>query len=111
MKLLTKEIEKRIPKLDSTEITAIHEKRIAVKYFTPDSHWTWYAFEGERDDTGDVIFFGVVDGFEIEMGYFSLRELAAVRGPRGLPVERDLYFGTPKVSEVSELSSWAKQFN
>ena len=31
-----------------------------------------------------------VDGFEKELGYFSLRELESARGPLGLPIERDL---------------------
>jgi hypothetical protein len=59
-----------------------------VKFFTPDANWTWYASEFDGQD----IFFGLVDGFEQELGYFSLRELQGIRGKLGLPVERDLYF-------------------
>ena len=36
-------------------------------------------------------FFGLVDGLEAELGYFWLSELTGVRGPLGLPIERDLY--------------------
>jgi Protein of unknown function (DUF2958) len=36
--------------------------------------------------------FGLVDGHERELGYFSLDELEDVRGSMGLRVERDLYF-------------------
>jgi len=65
------------------------EAKIAVvKFFTPDSGWTWYASEFDGTDT----FFGLVDGFEKELGCFSLSELASVRGKLGLPVERDRYF-------------------
>jgi len=65
------------------------EAKIAVvKVFTPDSGWTWYASEFDGTDT----FFGLVDGFEKELGCFSLSELASVRGKLGLPVERDRYF-------------------
>jgi hypothetical protein len=35
-----------------------------VKYFTPDSNWTWYASEFDGEDT----FFGPVAGFEVELG-------------------------------------------
>ena len=75
-----------------------------VKFFTPDAGWTWYASEGSVvDEDGyfdtdkpkvDYAFFGLVPGFEVELGYFSLSELEGVRGPLGLPIERDLYFGT-----------------
>ncbi len=40
------------------------------------------------------MFFGLVDGFERELGYFSLSELESVHGPYGVGIERDLYFGT-----------------
>jgi len=70
-----------------------------VKFFTPDSNWTWYASEFDGED----IFFGLVSGFEVEMGYFSLKELKEAKGPLGLPIERDLYFD-PK--SLRELMDW-----
>ena len=88
MKLLTKEILKAFPKLGTTSEQAPEETKIIAKFFTPDSNWTWYATEFDGDDT----FFGLVDGFCKEYGYFSLRELQSVRGALGLPVERDMYF-------------------
>jgi len=90
MKLMTKEIEKKLPKRYSQE----HEEnpKIIVKYFHPLSDWTWYVIEGERDPDGDFLFFGLVDGFEKELGYFTLRQLEEVK-VRGLGIERDLYFG------------------
>jgi len=36
--------------------------------------------------------FGLVSGFEVELGYFSLSELEGVRGPMRLPIEQDLYY-------------------
>lgn len=57
-----------------------------VKYFTPDSSWTWYATEFDGEDT----FFGLVKGFEKEFGYFSLSELESAKGPMRLSIERDL---------------------
>jgi len=67
-----------------------------VKFFTPDSSWTWYATEFDGED----IFFGLVVGQEVELGYFSLSELLSVRGPLGLPVERDLYFVPKPLNEL-----------
>jgi hypothetical protein len=88
MKLLTEEIRKRLPPLYSTEETPLEEKIAQVKFFTPDSSWTWYAVEFDGED----IFWGWVHGFEEEFGTFSLSELQSVRGKLGLPVERDKFF-------------------
>ena len=67
-----------------------------VKFFTPDSSWTWYVTEFDGED----ICFGLVDGLECELGYFSLREIEEVRGPLGLAVERDLYFEPKALGEI-----------
>lgn len=87
--LLTTEIRQTLPSLKSTEALGM-DAPIIVKFFTPTSNWTWYATEFDGDD----MFFGLVDGLEKELGYFSLRELESVRGPYGVAIERDLYFGT-----------------
>ena len=51
---------------------------------------------------GEDIFFGLVSGFELELGYFSLSELESVRGPLGLPIERDLYFEPKTLQDLFE---------
>ena len=44
MQLLTKEIIKKLPAMRETEGQG--EEAIAqVKFFTPDSNWTWYGVE------------------------------------------------------------------
>lgn len=90
MKLMTKSILKNLPAMGSTDGQKSDHK-VAVKFFTPDSNWTWLVFEGEKLENGDICFFGLVQGFEEEMGEFLLSELEAARGPLGLPVERDLH--------------------
>lgn len=67
-----------------------------VKFFTPDANATWLLTELEPGDPG--ITFGLCDlGLGCpELGYVSLTELATVRGPLGLPVERDLGFNANK---------------
>lgn len=94
MKLLTAAIIKKLEKtpLYSTEKSSI--KPIIVKFFTPDSSWTWYAVEGTKSSEipGDWTFFGLVDGHEKEWGYFTLAELQSARGNMGLRIERDMYF-------------------
>jgi hypothetical protein len=102
MKLLTQAIRKKLPPLyaqDGKEGKAI----VYAKLFTPSSSWTWYITEGSvvTDEAGNEIdfeFFGLVDGHEKELGYFCLSELKSVRGPLGLPIERDLWW-KPKILE------------
>lgn len=89
MKLMTKELEAKLPRLYATEDVPAHKRQVLVKFFTPDSNWTWYVLEY---DPQERIAFGYVDGHEAELGYFSLDEMESVRGPLGLPIEHDLHF-------------------
>src|SRR2546426_12426928 len=86
MELLTKELREQLPPLYSQEHEA--DPLVICKFFTPDSNWTWFAFEFDGED----LFFGWVVGFEQELGYFRLSELTTARGPFGLPIERDIHF-------------------
>jgi hypothetical protein len=98
MKLLTREILAKLPPLYANEGLGM-QASAQVKFFTPDSNWTWYASEFDGEET----FFGLVAGFEVELGYFSLSELQAIRGGLGLPVEQDRYFEPTTLSELWEL--------
>lgn len=94
MELLTKELREQLPPLYSQEYES--DPLVLCKFFTPDSTWTWYALEFDGVD----VFFGLVIGFEQELGYFLLSELQQARGPLGLPIERDLHFHPTRLSEV-----------
>ena len=96
MKLLTQENRKALPPLYEQD-GKMYEAVCYVKFFTPDSNWTWYATEFSPEDG---IFFGMVDGFEMEMGYFSLAELEAAKGPMGLHIERDMYFKPKMLKDI-----------
>jgi len=96
MKLLTKEIKNRLPKLYSQE--NVEDPIVHIKFFHPCSTFTWYILEFDGEDT----FFGKVVSHlcpEGELGYFSLSELESVKGPLGLGVERDLYFQPKPLSQ------------
>lgn len=97
MKLLTKELRKKLPVLYTTENDP--DPLIICKFFSPVSNWTWYATEFDGVDT----FFGYVVGFDKELGYFSLCELESVKLPLGLGIERDLYFDPQPLSKVKAL--------
>ena len=94
MKLMTKAIEKKLPKLHSQE--KIKDPTVRVKYFCPWNSWTWFGIEWDGKD----IFFGYVYGFESELGYFSLDELKSINGPMGLKIERDLYWEDMPLSKI-----------
>ena len=103
MKLLTDEIKNALPKLGETENASCDDKEFVCKFFNPMGDWTWLVAEGEEQEDGDWLFFGLVNGFEEEWGYFSLRELEGVDVGFGLGIERDICFGTVKHPEWSTM--------
>jgi hypothetical protein len=74
-----------------------------VKLFTPDANATWLLTE--IDPERPTIAFGLCDlGLGCpEIGSVCLNEIAHVRGPMGLPVERDKHY-----AETRSLSVLAK---
>lgn len=95
MMLLTKQNRKDLPPLYAQDGKG--DDAVAyVKFFTPDSNWTWFATEFDQDD----MFFGLVQGLETELGYFTLSELQSARGPLGLPIERDLHWTPITIGEI-----------
>jgi hypothetical protein len=100
MKLLAEEIKKQLFALYSQENIA--DPVCSLKFFTPDSSFTWFIVEGGQQEDGDWLFFSKVishlcpDG---ELGYVLLSQLEEVRGSLGLPVERDLYWQAKPLSQ------------
>ena len=93
--LLDPSSREKLPELYSGEEKGLDALAL-VKFFTPDSSWSWFASEFDGED----ILFGLVVGLEVEFGYFSLKELQSVRGPWGLPIERDLYYRPATLKEL-----------
>ena len=105
-KLMTKELGEKIPALYANENAPDYDAVLAhVKLFTPFSNWTWFITEWEAE-TG--LCFGLVQGFEEELGYFSLDELAEVTVFGQVPaVERDLYWKPTTLGEIRRQSRMA----
>jgi len=101
MKLLTKELQEKIPELYATEDTPQEKRILQLRYFTPDSNWSWYVTEY---DPIEKIFFGLVIGFEKEWGYFSLEELENIKGPLGLHIERETNFEPISFKDFNKLN-------
>lgn len=94
MELITKELEKAFLKhpLYSTEDTPILDKEIVVKYFNPYGIGTWLIVEGDKQEDGDYLLFGLCNLYEWELGYITLKQLEEIRDNKQLmSVERDLY--------------------
>lgn len=96
-KLLTKELEATLPALYSTDGQG-KDAVAHVKFFSPYNGWEWYATEY---DPATGTFFGLVRGWEDELGYFTLAELGGVTLSNGVPaVERDLHWSPRTLREV-----------
>ena len=98
MTLLPAWLRKKLPRRYAQEHAP--DPVVHIKYFTPDSSWTWFVTEGEEDE-GGMRFFGLVVGHETEWGYFLLSDLERLRGPLGLRIERDHSFRPRPLSEVT----------
>lgn len=99
-KFITKEIEKALPMLYSQE--DVSDPIVVAKWFSPYSNWRWFAIEWDGVDK----FFGLVQGLDTELGYFSKKEMEELTfglGQFKVPaVERDLSWQPKKLSEVRE---------
>lgn len=93
MKLMTKEIEKNLPAIGSTEGQGTNAK-VIVKYFNPYGMGTWLITEGEKQEDGDWLLYGYCNIYEWEWGYVMLSDIintkVRVFGAE-LSLERDLY--------------------
>ena len=69
MTLLTKAVESTLPPLYSQENESNPIAR--ARFYSVVSDWEWFATEFDGED----LFFGLVKGFETELGYFSLSEM------------------------------------
>ena len=74
MLMLKDEILKNAPAVGSTDGTPENEKPV-VFTATHANGWKWTAYEAERVEMDDILCFGRVDGFESELGYFTVDEL------------------------------------
>lgn len=92
--LISDDVRATLPGLYSTEHD--DDPLVRAKLFTPWTNWSWYVTEFDGED----VLFGLVSGHEVELGYFTLSELEAIRGPGGLCIERDLHFTPRPLSQV-----------
>lgn len=100
MKLITKEILKKLPELYANEDKKPEDIKVPLKLFNPSGVGTWYIteYDPERD-----LAFGWCDLGCPELGYVSIKELRSIKGAFGLGIERDIYWDSnTTLKEVME---------
>jgi hypothetical protein len=100
LRFLTQEEFDKIPDIYAQDGKGLNATAF-VKLFTPDSSFTWYITEIDKNDK--VSCFGLVhNGCEFELGYFNLEELFQIRGGLGLPIEKDISFTESTLEEIKK---------
>ena len=97
MKLMTKELEEAFRKQGSTQDKKEEDILVIAHYFT--GSWDWWA---TKYDPETRIFVGLVRGFEVEFGPFSLDEMEEIScdvRPLG-GIERDLHWTPVSLAEI-----------
>ena len=92
MKLLTKTIKEKAQKQfdDGSDM----EQMVVAKFFDTMGSWKWFLMNMDKDED---YCWGIVKGFEVEMGGFLLSELKETLGRR---LERDILFEPIKAKDV-----------
>ncbi|PRD44394.1 single-stranded DNA endonuclease [Phyllobacterium phragmitis] len=101
--LLTHELRTALRRNADMSARREQDHKPVVKFFTPDASAAWLFTE--LADDGDTLF-GLCDlgHGSPELGYASLAEIQALRGPMRLLVERDRHFRATK-----PLSAYAEE--
>jgi hypothetical protein len=88
--LITKSIQKKLPRLYANENLRPEQTKVPLKLFNPCGSQSWFVTE-MNPETGEM--FGYVTGMGFdELGYIDLNELKSLRLPFGLSIERDIHW-------------------
>jgi hypothetical protein len=99
MQLMTKTIE-HAAQAQYPKGSDLEDQKIVAKFFDPTGSWSWYVMNQDPEDPDYL--WGIVKGFEVEIGSFSLSGLQNTKVRFGLGIERDLYFTPKPAREVWE---------
>ena len=102
MKLITKEIAKKLLPIGGSSEMSAEEIKIPLKMFNPCGGQSWYVWEFDgKDEMYGYVNLG--DDRFAECGYISFKELQALRLPFGLSIERDIMWdGNTTLAGVRE---------
>ncbi|RGW69579.1 DUF2958 domain-containing protein [Collinsella sp. AF11-11] len=93
--LMTVEIAKTVPGLYGQD--GAEDPTVYAHYFSCVNGWDWWLLEFDGTDEA----FGLVEGYDDELGYFSIKEMAELNRQMGFAaVERDEHFSPKPLSAV-----------
>lgn len=93
--LMTEEIAKTVPRLYGQD--GAEDPTVYAHYFSCVNGWDWWLLEFDGTDEA----FGLVEGYDDELGYFSIKEMAELNRQMGFAaVERDEHFSPKPLSAV-----------
>ena len=93
--LMTREIAEGLPRL--YEQDGAEDPTVYVHYFSCVNGWDWWLLEFDGTDEA----FGLAEGYDDELGYFSIKEMAELNRQMGFAaVERDEHFSPKPLSAV-----------
>ena len=93
--LMTREIAKTAPRL--YEQDGAEDPTVYAHYFSCVSGWDWWLLEFDGTDEA----FGLVEGYDDELGYFSIKEMEELNRQMGFAaVERDEHVSPKPLSAV-----------
>lgn len=93
--LMTREIAEGLPRL--YEQDGAEDPTVCVHYFSCVNGWDWWLLEFDGTDEA----FGLVEGYDDELGYFSIKEMEELNRQMGFAaVERDEHFEPKPLSAV-----------
>lgn len=103
MKLITKTIEKNIPKLYADEEIPLKDKIIYAHYMAPLLNFDWFVYEYDHETKTFFGFANLNNEEFAELGYFTLQEFEEINKEHGFNlIERDVSFTTGTTEEISE---------
>jgi hypothetical protein len=100
MKLITKEMEKLIPKLGDQEL--VKDPIAFVKLFNPLGPGYWFIMEYDPETQIAFGYVSIFGDWNDKLGDFSVDGLEQIRLPLGMSIERDLHFKPTRLSEIKK---------
>lgn len=64
--------------LPSLELVDEYENPQAIAHFTNQQGWNWFVLAGQPLGNDDFYLFGLVNGYEKELGFFTLKQILQV---------------------------------
>lgn len=65
--------------LPSLDLVDEQENPQAIAHFTNQQGWEWYIIAGKPLENNDFYLFGLVNGYEKELGFFTLNQILQTR--------------------------------